>query len=481
LKPRVAAIGIDGGDLRIFESLKEELPTFKKLMDNGIYGNMKSTMPPVTSPAWFSLMTGKNPGKIGHFHLYGMKHASYDIKYCSSSEIRTEDEIWGILNNHGYTCGIINEPLTYPAREIEGYMVPGFLSPQNGYETHPVRLKEELDNLVGGYEIDVRGIQIIDNDQLYIDASRCMRKRTEAGVHLLESYPVDFFMLVYTGTDRIFHAMLNDYSKPMVEFLKELDSCVEDVISRLDDDTYIIVFSDHGFKPTPKGFFINQWLEDNGYLKLKENRMERIGVTQRSVGRVVTKLGLKDVLLPRVPDFVKKKMALLIGKEGSYSIVDYLEKERIDWKNTYALGFQAGGIFLNTSDRPQGILTDESVKREIIEKLKSLKDPWTGETIPVEIIDPKEIYHGDRIEDIPDIQVWLDGGWHVMGEFPADKKVFRPLKKANHDKDALLMLSHNSITQTSLGDCRVEDFTPTVLGIFGIEPNKDMDGINLLQ
>ena len=68
-------IGLDGATWNVIKPLAEEgkLPTFKKLMEEGVWGNLESTVPPVTGPAWVSFATGRNPGKTGVFDFLNRK------------------------------------------------------------------------------------------------------------------------------------------------------------------------------------------------------------------------------------------------------------------------------------------------------------------------------------------------------------------------------------------------------------------------
>ena len=51
---RVLVIGIDGGTLDLIRPWAEEghLPSLARLMTEGAWGRLESTLPPVTSPAW---------------------------------------------------------------------------------------------------------------------------------------------------------------------------------------------------------------------------------------------------------------------------------------------------------------------------------------------------------------------------------------------------------------------------------------------
>ncbi|MDP6458218.1 MAG: alkaline phosphatase family protein, partial [Candidatus Bathyarchaeota archaeon] len=68
---KVLVLGLDGGTFDIIRPLTEDgrLPNLARLMEEGTWGNLDSTLPPVTIPAWVSMMTGMNPGRLGFFDL----------------------------------------------------------------------------------------------------------------------------------------------------------------------------------------------------------------------------------------------------------------------------------------------------------------------------------------------------------------------------------------------------------------------------
>ncbi|RLE47527.1 MAG: hypothetical protein DRJ18_03130 [Candidatus Methanomethylicota archaeon] len=74
-KLRVIVIGLDGATWKLIKPWAEEgkLQTLKRLMEEGAYGELKSTIPPITAAAWASLLTGKNPGKTGIYDFLYLK------------------------------------------------------------------------------------------------------------------------------------------------------------------------------------------------------------------------------------------------------------------------------------------------------------------------------------------------------------------------------------------------------------------------
>jgi predicted AlkP superfamily phosphohydrolase/phosphomutase len=91
--PRVLIIGLDGASFEVLKPLMEQgdLPTISNLIKTGVSGTLKSTLPPVTIPAWVSMFTGKNPGKIGVFDL--LKRVDYHSEPNVSS-FDSHNPIW---------------------------------------------------------------------------------------------------------------------------------------------------------------------------------------------------------------------------------------------------------------------------------------------------------------------------------------------------------------------------------------------------
>ena len=84
-KNKVVVIGLDcmAPEL-VFDRWLDELPNIKRLIDTGIYGPIESSIPPITVPAWTTLATSKNPGKLGFFGFRNRPRSSYtDIEIAN--------------------------------------------------------------------------------------------------------------------------------------------------------------------------------------------------------------------------------------------------------------------------------------------------------------------------------------------------------------------------------------------------------------
>lgn len=126
---------------------QRQLPTFKYLIENGSYGNLNSTIPPLSAPAWTSAFTGVNPGKHNIFDFFTIRNDNYELRNVTSNDRKTP-AIWNILDTYGMTSGIFNMPMTYPPEAVNGFMVAGLGTPDTNsnfiYPRIPQRRVKEL-------------------------------------------------------------------------------------------------------------------------------------------------------------------------------------------------------------------------------------------------------------------------------------------------------------------------------------------------
>src|SRR4030043_1953109 len=121
-KSRVLIIGIDGGTFDIMQPMVErgELPAIASIMRNGVWGNLTSTIPSVTSPAWLSCFSGINPGKLGIFYLTRNSHSTYDEG--PPVDITKIKLLWHYPGDNGKKVLCIM-PFPFPPAKVNGIMV----------------------------------------------------------------------------------------------------------------------------------------------------------------------------------------------------------------------------------------------------------------------------------------------------------------------------------------------------------------------
>jgi predicted AlkP superfamily phosphohydrolase/phosphomutase len=155
---KVFAIGVDGGTLELVRPWAQagKLPTFARMMAQGAVGELESTIPPITGPAWASFMTGKNPGGHGVGDWMRRVDGGYRLTPVNATEIKSR-LFWDLLGQAGKRVGIINVPVTYPPRPLNGFLISGLLTPRGSQDfTYPPALAQELQQELGSYQAHLK-------------------------------------------------------------------------------------------------------------------------------------------------------------------------------------------------------------------------------------------------------------------------------------------------------------------------------------
>ncbi len=195
-------IGLDGATFDYIFPLmrKGRLPNLSKLMRTGSWGNLESTIQPITGSAWPSFMTGKTPAKHGVFDFI-QQEIKEDVGLVNSQSIVGET-IFDIFSRNGKEVISINVPVTFPPWKINGYMITGMLSPENAEITYPPEFKKELKD----YRIDIKASYKEGKEQEMINDIRdLLQNRTRYTTKILVEKRWDFAMVVFRGTDVIPH------------------------------------------------------------------------------------------------------------------------------------------------------------------------------------------------------------------------------------------------------------------------------------
>ena len=286
-QPKVLVIGLDcAAPELVFETWRDQLPNLRCLMENGIYGDLMSSIPAITVPAWSSMFSGKDPGELGFYGFRNRADYSYDKMTIATGAAMKEKRVWEILGEAGKQVILVGVPQTYPVRPVNGHLVSGFLTPsvQKQY-TYPHELRYEIDRVLGGeeYDVDVRQFRTDDKNFLLQQIYAMNEKQFKVMRYLMENKPWDFFVFVDMGVDRIHHGMWkyhdtthpkhepgNKYQRAVRDYYINLDQQIGTLLERVPEETMILVASDHGVKGMHGGVCVNEWLRQEGYLVLQE-------------------------------------------------------------------------------------------------------------------------------------------------------------------------------------------------------------------
>jgi predicted AlkP superfamily phosphohydrolase/phosphomutase len=459
---KVMVIGLDcAPPEHVFEEYAHEIPNINKLRENGLWGPLQSIVPPITVPAWMCMMTSKDPGTLGIYGFRNRKDTTYDGLTFATSWAVKEPTVWDILSEKGKTSIVMSVPPSYPPKPLNGVQVGCFLTPsaQADY-TYPKELKAEIEGNVGEYVFDVRNFRT-DNTQYIIDESYKMtEQRFKTADYLLSTKPWDFFVMVEMGPDRLNHGIWsfidpkhprfvpdNPYRQSLREYYRYLDGKVGELLEKYaDDDTTVLVVSDHGAKAMVGGICLNEWLHNEGYLGFTES-------------------------LP--------------------SEITAINKMGIDWSRTKAWGDGGyyGRLFLNIEGRePNGIVPAaerERIRDELIEKIEAMVD-HEGKPMGNKALKPEDIYEAQN-GVAPDLIVifgalrWRSVGSLGHGSIYTFENDTGP-DEANHAEHGIFIMNNAPGKPAGRKEgLHLWDVHSTILDLFGYEPAPGALGTSVLR
>jgi len=305
------------------------------------------------------------------------------------------------------------------------------------------------------------------DEQIFLeDLFYTMNQRKGIMMNMLNKKDFDLFVFVFQASDSVQHMFwrlidkthpaydrekAEKYGDAILNVYQKMDEIVGEVIPFVDDNTTLFVISDHGFHPFRKAVNLNTWLVKNGYMTLSSEK----------------------------------------GKE--YKLEDLFGRgefwPNVDWQRTRAYALGLGCIYINLKDRETyGIVKPgaeyDSLREEIVAKLKNLKDPETGKKVILDIYKREDIYKGEYLNEAPDLGVGFNEGYRVswqtaLGGIPPEIIV---KNRSNWSGDHCsfdpsitqgILLSNRKSAQESAS---IIDIAPTVLEIFNLQIPEEMDG-----
>ena len=447
---RTLVIGLDCAAPEILLN-HPDLPHIRSLMERGCYGRLESVIPPITVPAWMCMSTSQDPGSLGVYGFRNRMDHSYGGLGIVNARSFTAPAIWDVLGERGKRVVVVGVPPSYPPRKLNGVSVGCFLTPDtrvNEY-TYPPHVKGEIEHLVGDYPVDVKGFRTDNKDWLLEQIQEMTRKHFEVIRYLLATEDWDYFQFVEIGLDRMHHGFWkyhdrshrqyeagSRFERAIWDYYIALDVEIGKLLELLEEDTAVLIVSDHGAQRLDGGFCVNEWLRREGLLVLKE---EPEKVTPFSPGLV---------------DWEKTK----VWSEGGY----------------YAR------VFFNVKGRePEGVIEPgeyEAFRQEMQEKFEALPDD-RGQPMGTLVYRPEEVYR--RVENVaPDLVVhfgalyWRSIGGVGYEELYVQENDTGP-DDCNHAQFGAFILSAPNLERRGeVEGLRLLDIAPTLLDLAG-EPIPD--------
>lgn len=349
------------------------------------------------------------------------------------------------------------------------YVIPINIDPadQAMPVTHPEELGAEIADQIGpfwtkGLPCDTKAFDYgVLNDEGYVkQAQLLLAERLALFDYEWSRFRSGLFYFYVSSTDQDAHMLWRNMDKthPMHQasdlryagyihhLYGRMDRLVGEVLPAVDDNTLLLICSDHGFAQFGRQFHLNSWLRDEGYLALK-------------------------------PEAESKEKT---------SILD------IDWSKTAAYGIGFNGLYINQEGRERDGFIGPRQRRELaarlVTELEKIRDPETGVKPVAKVYRKEEIYTGPLTYEMPDLLVGYTPGYRaasssVLGETGPTIIDINPYPWSGDHSMAKDLVPGSLFSSVSFRKKNPDilDLPVTILDYFGIAKPPDMVGASLFN
>lgn len=478
MKVNTLLIGLDGATFSVLDPLMQQgvMPFLQSFLADGVRANLRTIVPPLTPPAWTSLMTGQRPGEHGVFDFFQMDPESRHVRFFTSHDVHSET-IFSLASQNGFRTTALNFPSMFPAPKLSGYVVPGWVPwRQLRLACWPEGLLDSLKNLPGfnqrelamDIKLEERTTEGCGDPAEYGPWIELHTRREhnwfDIFQHLTLEDPSPLTAVLFDGVDKLQHLcwrfLRPEDARPLehdwehqirnlcLQYFRQLDGILEQMCALVGPDTTVILASDHGFGPTQTAFHVNSWLQRKGYLAWSD-----AASTWDTQGAL---LGVSQVAR---------------------------HTWMLDWSRTVAFAATptSAGLYIvvNKDGNSPGIPASEyeefrsRLAAELLEEL----DPRTGAPIVERVWTRDEIFSGPYGETSPDLTLTIaDGG--VISILPSNELIsVRPDVAGQHRPLGIFAAKGPRLLQGArVEELSILDIAPMIVHTLGLPVPEQMSG-----
>lgn len=479
MTPPVLLIGLDGATFSILDPLMEQgvMPFLKQLIASGTRSELASVIPPLTPPAWTSLMTGRSPGNHGIFDFLSFEQSSgkRQLRVMDSDDVASET-IWSMVGRQNLKATVLNFPMTFPARAISGNVVPGWVPwrhlrlacyPKSLYEKLTALPSFNPKELAMDMSLEEKALEGCHKEEDYENwitlHIRRERQWFHVARHLMRDDPAQLTAVLFDGVDKLQHfcwrfldptllpASPSDWEARVralcLDYYREIDGFISEIVQMGEPEASVVIASDHGFGPTVEVFYLNAWLEQHGYLTWADTAQ------------------------------IEQKHPEMLGL-GTMARRFY----EIDWDKTtaYCPTPSSNGIYISPpSSDGKGVPPGqyESFRRELMDALRQFTDPATGTPVVTQIWTKEEAFGGAKSASAPDLTVMLrDGG--LVSILPSEVLLKARAKVSGaHRPNGVFVAAGPGIRRGArIPSQSILDVAPLLLYKLGLSIPEDLEG-----
>jgi predicted AlkP superfamily phosphohydrolase/phosphomutase len=427
---KVLFIGIDSADkdLILQWSSMGWLPTFSRLLEQSAWGFTTTPVGFYVGAVWPSFATGVSPARHGRYNFSQLKTGTYETYRYNIFDLEGE-RFWDRLSASGKRVAIIDVPLTPPSERLNGIQITDWgvhkAHKPDVFYTYPATLVSEVKAEFGVNPIP-RCNHITRTPEGFQHFVEAMKARTTSKEQLSTKYlrqgNWDLFLTVFTEPHCVGHQcwhlhdarhvdhdhnLAESLGDPLLDTYRALDGSIGRLISEVDDDTYIFVYSSHGMGPQDGvGSFLDRILT-----RLDQHHASILPTPARR--SMANRLAKTFRTYSRRPQRLLWRLRKLMNPDLEFPVPDIAEVTlHVEDRQFFMLSNNdaCGAIRINLVGREsQGKVTPgehyEQVCQHLADDLKAIVYVDTGEPLVREVLRTSDIYHGDRLADLPDLIV----------------------------------------------------------------------------
>lgn len=471
-------IGLDGATFTLLDPFMQDgvMPFLKSLVQRGVRAELRSVIPPLTPPAWTTVLTGRPPGQHGIFDFFQADApGSTSIRLATSGDIRV-DHVATLVNRHGRRATVANFPVHFPPPAIDGAVIAGWMPwRQLRLGCYPTDLYDRLKQLPGfdprelamDMALEARATEGCSEDE-YAEWVALHIRREQQWLSviswLMDHEPSDLTAVLLDGPDKVQHLCWRFLDPALwpaqptaeeerlraasLEYYRQLDAILAALVEKAGPDAAVVIVSDHSFGATTEVFHVNAWLEQAGYLAWS----------------------------PDAGAEVRAHDTLGMGHLSRHS-------RWLDWERTtaYASTPTSNGIHIVRAQQHGGRgVTDADYPRfraELVEALRSFTDGRDSAPVVASIATREEAFAGPAGELAPDLTLALrDGG--LVSILPSATVISpRPQPIGTHRPLGVFIAAGPGIRRNAaIGELSLLDVTPILLHSLGLPIPGDLEG-----
>ena len=406
---RTVIIGLDGMPFGLIKNLAGNgaMTHTNRLIEEGTFRQMASSIPEISSVAWSSIITGVNPGEHGIFGFTDLAPGTYRLTFPNFKSLKAPP-FWE--REEGERSVILNVPSTFPARPMNGVQVAGFVALDLERATYPPSLVPWLESV--GYRVDVDSQTAHQSLDLFLrNLDRTLRARIATYRYLWDKEKWDIFMLVFTGTDRLAHFLWDAYEDKehpyhiaFLNHLYQVDQVIGEVAQRVNDEDVLILLSDHGFEALESDVYVNFFLRGQGFLKVERDPAQRL------------------------QDMAEETLVFALDPGRLY----------VHIKGRYPRGS------VHPSDR-------EFVLNDLADALHALE--FNGRKVVRRLYRREELYEGPWLDQAPDLVMLANEGFNLRGSVKARQLYGKGTFTGKHSQADAFLLAREELDQEAIPDC----------------------------